>query len=81
MSRQKATKTHVARVPFQRAKSRLNTATQPGDLWKARQLKEYRITNNLCFSCGDKYVPGHVCAKVAPTAVLNNIEVGWMGEE
>jgi hypothetical protein len=31
------------------------------DLWKARQLKEYRRVNNLCFKCGDKYSPSHTC--------------------
>ncbi|KAK1694297.1 hypothetical protein QYE76_010994 [Lolium multiflorum] len=34
-----------------------------GDLWKERQLREYRRSNNLCFRCGDKYDPTHVCAK------------------
>lgn len=32
-----------------------------GDVWKARQLKEYRRANGLCYSCGEKYIPGHVC--------------------
>lgn len=32
-----------------------------GDLWKARQLKEYRRANGLCFSCGEKYTPAHNC--------------------
>jgi hypothetical protein len=32
------------------------------DLWKARQLKEYRRLNNLCYKCGDKYTPGHTCS-------------------
>lgn len=38
----------------------------PGELWKAQQLKEYRRAQGLCFKCGDKYVPGHVCAKTEP---------------
>lgn len=35
----------------------------PGELWKAQQLKEYRRAQGLCFKCGDKYTPGHVCSK------------------
>lgn len=34
-----------------------------GDLWKDRQLREYRRSNGLCFRCGDKYDPQHQCAK------------------
>ena len=34
-----------------------------GELWKAQQLKDYRRANGLCFKCGDKYSPAHVCAK------------------
>jgi hypothetical protein len=36
-------------------------AMNSSDLWKARQLKEYRRANNLCFKCGDKYTPNHTC--------------------
>jgi hypothetical protein len=32
------------------------------DMWKARQLKEYRRTNGLCYKCGEKIVPGHKCS-------------------
>jgi ribosomal protein L32 len=38
-------------------------AAPTGDLSKARQLKEYRRANGLCFSCGEKFIPGHVCTK------------------
>lgn len=24
-------------------------------------MKEYRRANGLCYSCGEKYTPGHVC--------------------
>jgi hypothetical protein len=34
-----------------------------GDLWKDRQLRDYRRANNLCFKCGEKYDPTHQCAK------------------
>jgi hypothetical protein len=40
------------------------------ELWKARQLKEYRRLNNLCFKCGEKYSPAHSCASPAPTIHL-----------
>ena len=33
-----------------------------GEVWKAKQLKEYRQANGLCYGCGEKYAPGHVCA-------------------
>lgn len=38
---------------------------QPHTLWKDRQLRDYRKANGLCFSCGEKFVPGHleVCTK------------------
>jgi ribosomal protein L32 len=42
------------------------------ELWKARQLREYRRANNLCFKCGEKYSPSHSCATSAPT--LNVME-------
>jgi hypothetical protein len=34
-------------------------------LWKDRQLRDYRKANGLCYSCGEKFVPGHldVCPK------------------
>jgi len=36
-----------------------------GNLWRDKQLHDYRKANNLCYSCGGKYEPGHaeVCAK------------------
>jgi len=38
---------------------------QISTLWKDRQLRDYRKANGLCFSCGEKFVPGHleVCSK------------------
>lgn len=35
----------------------------PRELWKAQQLKDYRCANGLCFKCGEKYSPTHVCGK------------------
>lgn len=47
-----------------------------GDMWKARQLKDYRRQNGLCYSCGDKFAPGHVCAnkQVAQAKALHMAE-------
>jgi hypothetical protein len=33
-----------------------------GDLWKDRQLRDYRRAHNLCFKCGEKFDPTHQCA-------------------
>ncbi|KAG8084412.1 hypothetical protein GUJ93_ZPchr0010g10317 [Zizania palustris] len=51
-----------------------------GEVWKAMQLKEYQRANGLCFKCGDKYVPNHVCtiqqiAQVYATEVVGDKEV------
>jgi hypothetical protein len=37
------------------AKPDSKAAFSSNELWKARQLKEYRRANNLYFKCGDKY--------------------------
>lgn len=37
---------------------------EKGELWKAKQLKDYRRANGLCFKCGDKFAPGHQCPAV-----------------
>jgi hypothetical protein len=40
-----------------------NKSTYPSsELWKARQLMEYRRLHNLCFKCGEIYTPTHTCA-------------------
>jgi hypothetical protein len=43
-----------------------------GDVWKDRQLRDYRRANGLCFKCGDKYEPTHTCG-VKLAATLNAI--------
>ena len=30
-----------------------------GDLTKERQLREFRRANGICFTCGEKFEPGH----------------------
>ncbi|XP_066392625.1 protein argonaute PNH1-like [Miscanthus floridulus] len=46
---------------------RTETKTQPvsGTLWRDRQLRDYRKVNGLCYTCGEKFEPGHieVCSK------------------
>jgi hypothetical protein len=38
-----------------------------GDMWKDRQLRDYRKANGLCFKCGEKFDPTHQCQmKQAP---------------
>jgi hypothetical protein len=50
-----------------------DTSTKPqfaaGDIWKARQLKEYRRANGECYGCGEKYIPGHICASRQATQI------------
>jgi hypothetical protein len=41
------------------------------ELWRARQLKEYRRLNNL-FKCGEKYTPAHSCS--SPTRAIHLIQ-------
>jgi hypothetical protein len=42
------------------------------ELWKARQLKDYRRIHNLFFKCGEKYSPTHTC--LAPVGNLHMME-------
>ncbi|KAK1602238.1 hypothetical protein QYE76_018497 [Lolium multiflorum] len=49
----------------------------PGDLWKDRQLREYRRANGECFKCELKYDPTHVCGqKKAATLIAMDTEDG-----
>ena len=34
-------------------------ANHYGNLWRDKQLRDYRKANNLCYACGEKYEPGH----------------------
>jgi ribosomal protein L32 len=54
------------------AKSNNKSTFTSNKLWKARQLKEYRRANHLCFKCGEKFTPAHKCA--GPQGVLNVME-------
>nr|AAM51834.1 Putative plant disease resistance polyprotein [Oryza sativa Japonica Group]ABF94062.1 retrotransposon protein, putative, unclassified [Oryza sativa Japonica Group] len=61
----KALKGKFVKLP--QYKSDVSSDTTPGrvdkgDLWKAKQLKDYRRAQGLCFKCGDKYTPEHRCA-------------------
>jgi hypothetical protein len=42
-------------------------------LWRAKQLKDNRKANGLCFKCGEKFAPGHQCT-VPSTAQVKAIE-------
>jgi hypothetical protein len=50
------------------------STVSPSDLWKARQLREHRRENGLCFKCGDKFAPGHKCVIPPTTTTLNQLE-------
>lgn len=50
-------RTQQTQEPIQR------TQFAAGEIWKAKQLKDYRRANGLCYSCGEKYAPGHLCKK------------------
>lgn len=51
--------------PYQQAKQDNKKPQQQPQLWQDRQLRDYRKANGLCYSCGEKFVPGHmqVCTK------------------
>ena len=58
-----------------------NKATLPQQsLWRDRQLRDYRKANGLCFSFGEKFVPGHLelCTKrnkpQANALILNDLD-------
>jgi hypothetical protein len=53
--------------------SRPTLKSGTGDLWKDRQLRDYRKSNGLCFKCGDKFDPSHQCGQ-KPVANLNALE-------
>jgi hypothetical protein len=52
-----------ARVPPPKQDTKPNTSY--GSFWRDKQLRDYRKANNLCYSCGEKFEPGHaeVCTK------------------
>jgi hypothetical protein len=51
--------------PYNTRKPKTKPATPPTLLWQDRQLRDYRKANGLCYSCGEKFVLGHmvVCSK------------------
>jgi hypothetical protein len=57
---------------FVRARHDNKTGGAHVDLWKGRQLKEYRRVNNLLFKCGEKYTPAHTCMN--PEGAMHLIE-------
>jgi hypothetical protein len=51
-------------------------------LWKERQLRDFKKANDMCYYCGEKFVPGHLqkCTKRAKPQV-NAIVVNDLGVE
>jgi hypothetical protein len=49
------------------------------EMWKARQMKDFRRTNGLCYKCGDKFTPVHKCPALA-IAQLSVISASEMGD-
>jgi hypothetical protein len=55
-------------------------AQSVGTLWRDQQLRDYHRANGLCYSCGEKYEPGHseVCSKRVKTQsnalVINELD-------
>ncbi len=45
------------------------------ELWKAKQLRDYRWASGLCFKCGDKYSPDHRCAVTGQIKAMQITEV------
>jgi hypothetical protein len=45
------------------------------DMWKARQLREHRKANGLCFRCGEKFIPGHKCTEGVTAASMAQISI------
>lgn len=64
------------------AKGEAKSNFSAGDIWKAKQLKEYRRINHMCYKCGDKFVPGHKCFVPAAAAVnaVDAVPTGDGGE-
>lgn len=54
------------------------TKLETGDIWKAKQLKEFCRANGLCYRCGDKYTAGHTCA--TPTTIESQAHANQIQE-
>lgn len=56
-------------------KSDAKSVPNSSNLWRERQLRDYRKANNLCYSCGEKYDLGHKAKcpnhKLPATAQVN----------
>jgi hypothetical protein len=62
--------------PYAPPKTEYKPAQPTSALWKDRQLRDYRRANGLCFSYGEKFVPGHleVCPRRQKPLVLNDLD-------
>jgi hypothetical protein len=71
-------------LPLPRQNLQPRTDNKPqlpaGQLWRDRQLRDYRKANGLCYNCGEKFEPGHqeVCSKRAKlqahALILNDLD-------
>uniref|UniRef100_A0A453D8U5 Retrotransposon gag domain-containing protein n=2 Tax=Aegilops tauschii subsp. strangulata TaxID=200361 RepID=A0A453D8U5_AEGTS len=71
---QKTPKPPFSKNSYTKSDSKPQLAT--GDLWKAKQLKEYRHANGLCYKCGEKFMPGHMCNQ--PTVQTGQLKAAEM---
>jgi hypothetical protein len=67
----KAPRQFPMRASVHPAKSDNKVSPSPAtEVWQARQLKEYRRANGLCYRCGKKYAPGHKCNNATSVAQI-----------
>ncbi|KAE8820558.1 hypothetical protein D1007_01302 [Hordeum vulgare] len=57
LSTQKQSRAYYGKPAMGKFESKGQLST--GELWKAKQLNEYRRANGLCYKCGEKFIPGH----------------------
>jgi hypothetical protein len=67
------TRTGSFKLPSSTTRPENRSQFAPADLWKARQLREHRRANGLCFKCGEKYVPGHKCPDTLAHVILTQL--------
>jgi hypothetical protein len=63
------------------AKQDIQQPNTSSTLWKERQLRDFRKANDLCYYCGEKFLPGHLqkCTKRTKpqvnAIVVNDLDV------
>jgi hypothetical protein len=56
---------------FKKDEVKKSEKTSPSDKWAA--LKEFRRSNNLCFTCGEKWGKGHQCPAQVPLNAIHEL--------